>query len=141
MDTLYGQLSFLPETLQSIIVATILIIVGYMISKIFAGMVGGMHSKILRGFVSLTRSNPHAKETAEKANAGVSNKWSRLGFWILWLCYIFIGTNEIYPISSAIFQYILNPTSSMSMLLFIGCLLYTSPSPRDGLLSRMPSSA
>ena len=24
---------------------------------------------------------------------------------------------------------------------FQGCLLYTSPSPRDGLLSRMPSSA
>ena len=25
--------------------------------------------------------------------------------------------------------------------LLLGCLLYTSPSPRDGLLSRMPSSA
>ena len=25
--------------------------------------------------------------------------------------------------------------------LVMGCLLYTSPSPRDGLLSRMPSSA
>ena len=25
--------------------------------------------------------------------------------------------------------------------LFKSCLLYTSPSPRDGLLSRMPSSA
>ena len=25
--------------------------------------------------------------------------------------------------------------------LIMGCLLYTSPSPRDGLLSRMPSSA
>ena len=24
---------------------------------------------------------------------------------------------------------------------YVGCLLYTSPSPRDGLLSRMPSSA
>ena len=24
---------------------------------------------------------------------------------------------------------------------YAGCLLYTSPSPRDGLLSRMPSSA
>ena len=24
---------------------------------------------------------------------------------------------------------------------FMTCLLYTSPSPRDGLLSRMPSSA
>ena len=28
----------------------------------------------------------------------------------------------------------------LSMLPY-GCLLYTSPSPRDGLLSRMPSSA
>ena len=28
-----------------------------------------------------------------------------------------------------------------TMILFKGCLLYTSPSPRDGLLSRMPSSA
>ena len=27
------------------------------------------------------------------------------------------------------------------MSAFTGCLLYTSPSPRDGLLSRMPSSA
>ena len=28
-----------------------------------------------------------------------------------------------------------------SNTLFCNCLLYTSPSPRDGLLSRMPSSA
>ena len=27
------------------------------------------------------------------------------------------------------------------MMPLISCLLYTSPSPRDGLLSRMPSSA
>ena len=27
------------------------------------------------------------------------------------------------------------------MYLSLSCLLYTSPSPRDGLLSRMPSSA
>ena len=27
------------------------------------------------------------------------------------------------------------------MTLYLTCLLYTSPSPRDGLLSRMPSSA
>ena len=34
-------------------------------------------------------------------------------------------------------------TSSTHILgpIFIACLLYTSPSPRDGLLSRMPSSA
>ena len=29
----------------------------------------------------------------------------------------------------------------MKLMRKIGCLLYTSPSPRDGLLSRMPSSA
>ena len=27
------------------------------------------------------------------------------------------------------------------LVVYGGCLLYTSPSPRDGLLSRMPSSA
>ena len=27
------------------------------------------------------------------------------------------------------------------MAVFVDCLLYTSPNPRDGLLSRMPSSA
>ena len=31
--------------------------------------------------------------------------------------------------------------SHMGQLFIYGCLLYTSPSPRDGLLSRMPSSA
>ena len=32
-------------------------------------------------------------------------------------------------------------TVALTHLLPLGCLLYTSPSPRDGLLSRMPSSA
>ena len=32
-------------------------------------------------------------------------------------------------------------STSGDIHLHIGCLLYTSPSPRDGLLSRMPSSA
>ena len=31
--------------------------------------------------------------------------------------------------------------STVSVIRGYGCLLYTSPSPRDGLLSRMPSSA
>ena len=32
-------------------------------------------------------------------------------------------------------------TSGIEVTAYIPCLLYTSPSPRDGLLSRMPSSA
>ena len=31
--------------------------------------------------------------------------------------------------------------SRLDMTMYTPCLLYTSPSPRDGLLSRMPSSA
>ena len=33
------------------------------------------------------------------------------------------------------------PPTHMNLVLHMLCLLYTSPSPRDGLLSRMPSSA
>ena len=36
----------------------------------------------------------------------------------------------------------INDLTSPKMLAYLlNCLLYTSPSPRDGLLSRMPSSA
>ena len=35
----------------------------------------------------------------------------------------------------------INPLSKVDLVIDHSCLLYTSPSPRDGLLSRMPSSA
>jgi len=35
----------------------------------------------------------------------------------------------------------INISLTGNLLTIKGCLLYTSPSPRDGLLSRMPSSA
>ena len=38
-------------------------------------------------------------------------------------------------------RYELHWLISHGLLHLLGCLLYTSPSPRDGLLSRMPSSA
>ena len=46
--------------------------------------------------------------------------------------------NQIYPVRYTAFM------ASVVLLIFTllgACLLYTSPSPRDGLLSRMPSSA
>ena len=42
---------------------------------------------------------------------------------------------EIYDISLGAME------SERKVWRFLTCLLYTSPSPRDGLLSRMPSSA
>ena len=40
------------------------------------------------------------------------------------------------PLQTYVVQFLVKWLESV-----IGCLLYTSPSPRDGLLSRMPSSA
>eukprot|EP01016_Furgasonia_blochmanni_P033396 TRINITY_DN3489_c0_g1_i10.p1 TRINITY_DN3489_c0_g1~~TRINITY_DN3489_c0_g1_i10.p1 ORF type:complete len:154 (+),score=8.51 TRINITY_DN3489_c0_g1_i10:64-525(+) len=52
--------------------------------------------------------------------------------------YLFSSLNEPDPLSDAV---ILRPNVRVSTLFPTTCLLYTSPSPRDGLLSRMPSSA
>ena len=38
-------------------------------------------------------------------------------------------------------KFLINPDGRYFSTLKGSCLLYTSPSPRDGLLSRMPSSA
>ena len=48
---------------------------------------------------------------------------------------VLMGVFLIYPIGNVVYfsLYHYNVTKP--------CLLYTSPSPRDGLLSRMPSSA
>ena len=54
-------------------------------------------------------------------------------------CYIFIIINFLPQNIKA------DDLFNQGKIIFVGdgncCLLYTSPSPRDGLLSRMPSSA
>ena len=55
----------------------------------------------------------------------------------------FLVMDEYADMKPEVFEQILGPAlaDQKGAALFIGCLLYTSPSPRDGLLSRMPSSA
>ena len=48
---------------------------------------------------------------------------------------IFLDVNEKY------YEYDLKDIFEFQLIKYYVCLLYTSPSPRDGLLSRMPSSA
>ena len=53
---------------------------------------------------------------------------------------LFLGVLTLYGCEGLLVtdtQSLLAPTFARSEI----CLLYTSPSPRDGLLSRMPSSA
>ena len=51
---------------------------------------------------------------------------------------LYMGTTLFAVSLGLIFGTIFQPGIGVE---FTGCLLYTSPSPRDGLLSRMPSSA
>ena len=50
-----------------------------------------------------------------------------------------LGAKPNFPSEEDAFN-LANSIDSISAI-SLGCLLYTSPSPRDGLLSRMPSSA
>ena len=45
----------------------------------------------------------------------------------------------LFEVAAVFFETI--PGTDIHISLYAVCLLYTSPSPRDGLLSRMPSSA
>ena len=59
---------------------------------------------------------------------------------------LFIPVAGILPIASGVLLNVLTERGQVKgfdavKFRFKGCLLYTSPSPRDGLLSRMPSSA
>mgnify|MGYP003308268395 CR=1 FL=1 len=74
-------------------------------------------------------------------------------FWFMNKNMAYGGRAAIYPLISSIFN--LNDANSKkmsiqescdigckdSLAVFFSCLLYTSPSPRDATLSRMPSSA
>ena len=51
--------------------------------------------------------------------------------------YLTAAQNLTGPMTAAQTQQYMSPYQSQAQT----CLLYTSPSPRDGLLSRMPSSA
>eukprot|EP01016_Furgasonia_blochmanni_P040945 TRINITY_DN5263_c0_g1_i2.p1 TRINITY_DN5263_c0_g1~~TRINITY_DN5263_c0_g1_i2.p1 ORF type:complete len:153 (+),score=17.68 TRINITY_DN5263_c0_g1_i2:64-522(+) len=53
------------------------------------------------------------------------------------------NSTEIFEIlsSSSKFVVFCSQNYYLKSALYLSCLLYTSPSPRDGLLSRMPSSA
>ena len=50
-------------------------------------------------------------------------------------------SNSILQFNADLYYLIPVPLLILPLALSLFCLLYTSPSPRDGLLSRMPSSA
>ena len=87
----------------------------------------------------------------------VLKKYPKLFQWLFLLAVFFalcfaIDVPETYKFIRGQAEFIKDPNQSAFVFLgkevryyafdvFWSCLLYTSPSPRDGLLSRMPSSA
>ena len=61
----------------------------------------------------------------------------QIGRILIGLSLIFFSLGMIGEASSPL----ANNEAIKSVFIYLSCLLYTSPSPRDGLLSRMPSSA
>ena len=66
--------------------------------------------------------------------------WSYFGNWSAWVII------AAFSLIATLFLFFFDNDSNifeigMASLQSYFCLLYTSPSPRDGLLSRMPSSA
>ena len=52
-----------------------------------------------------------------------------------------VNSKEKPDLVKEVFDSVSNKYDLMNDLMSLGCLLYTSPSPRDSLSSRMPSSA
>ena len=78
------------------------------------------------GTLDVTRMSALVDQVAELHKAGVEIILVSSGA-------VASGRSEIHPAKKL--------DSVDQRQLFSACLLYTSPSPRDGLLSRMPSSA
>ena len=51
------------------------------------------------------------------------------------------SSHSTYTSMTTGWRHIVGTYDKTNRKLYVDCLLYTSPSPRDGLLSRMPSSA
>lgn len=105
MEYLYNLLGFLPENIQPPTIALIIIIVGYLISKILAG--------VIFTFIS--------EEATAQATEALSLR-VRLGrtcFWVSWLACILIGLNQLPLLSSALSKLLVN-SNGFPMLIAIG---------------------
>ena len=107
----------------------------------FAACLGGSRTDVFIG--SALRPNPHFRDLADQvlldALVPFVNKIGRAS----------IGLDVVQPSEGEVIEIDNNTLHRRPELTitpsnraaFLGCLLYTSPSPRDATLSRMPSSA
>ena len=97
-------------------------------------MAGTGQHKLLRAAKSMYKNDQDFKDAVIHGGMGadlLSNDIRRFG----------VGNDNMFFRKFSNMQDNKNPILTVGDGLTRACLLYTSPSPRDGLLSRMPSSA
>ena len=76
------------------------------------------------------------------ADGPLANEWPEKGPPVLWHIDLGVGYSGFVGKDGKVYTQYQSLTAQLVVCLDARtCLLYTSPSPRDGLLSRMPSSA
>ena len=95
--------------------------------KTWSGLVGGTLGGVMVGYTQLNFGDSFIHSLV---NSTPEDLWGDRPFLVFFL----LSFGALFGDMSASF---FKRRSSLKR----GCLLYTSPSPRDGLLSRMPSSA
>ena len=125
--------------MQTIGVALIKLLEDYNVQHVFG--IPGVHTiELYRGLAdsSIVHYTPRHEQGAGFMADGYARVSGKPG-----VCFVITGPG-LTNIATAMGQAL---ADSIPMLIIssvndhISCLLYTSPSPRDGLLSRMPSSA
>ena len=129
------QIQFFRDRFESKAIGYLLfpILVCLVIPYLLIGVIGA--SKTIEGLTS-AKSTPKGEkpgmfpELFANYNDAIPPALTGAIICIVVLCYIFAGGSRAAAWAN-----------TFQTIVFMVCLLYTSPSPRDGLLSRMPSSA
>ena len=108
---------------------------------------GRRHGSVL-DFTEITRSKPEKSLLRPLKKTGGRNNRGRItcrhrggGHKRQYRVIDFKRDKDGIPARVATIEYDPNRTCFIALLHYADCLLYTSPSPRDATLSRMPSSA
>lgn len=119
MGWIYDNLSFLPESIQSYIVAILIIIIGYNLSKALAAIVMALLPK----------------ERSSQETDALSHSWQnrivRSCFWLSWLVFILFALKQTHA-DRFIFSYDNFDFYQLSLMSLLACILFIT----EGIFSK-----
>src|SRR5680860_1064257 len=117
---------------------------------LIAGIVLVAGANFLSNLISHKSDNPQKREPYESGMKTIGPTWVqfKVGYYLYAILFLVFDVEIAFLFPWAVVFKEVGFTALIEIVIFLfilglglACLLYTSPSPRDGLLSRMPSSA